>query len=80
MLAHLYARLVSVKRTTLLLDTDLMAEAAAVLGTTRPTDTVRASLQQAVRRAHLRRLTEWVLPDTALEVLEEQRARRRFDD
>lgn len=80
MLAHLYARSVSIKRTTLLLDTDLMAKAAAVLGTTRPTETVRASLEQAVRRAHIRRLTEWVLPDSAVEVLEEQRAHRRFDD
>lgn len=71
---------VSIKRTTLLLDADLMAEAASVLGTTKATETVRVSLEQAVRRAHLRRLTEWVLPDSAVEVLEEQRAHRRFDD
>jgi len=72
-------RNVPTKRTTLLLDTRLMAEAAAALGTTKPTDTVRASLQQAVRRAHMRNLIAWELPDSAGELLEEQRGHRRVD-
>ncbi len=65
------------KRTTVLLDTDLMASAAATLGTERATDTVRASLEQTVRQAHVRRLLAWELPETADEELAEQRAPRR---
>lgn len=68
------------KRTSLLLDTDLMIEAAAVLGTERPTDTVRAALAQAVRRAHLASLAAWELPDGADARLAEQRAPRRHED
>lgn len=52
-----------VERARLRLESNLVAKAAAVLGTTTPTETVRASLEQSVRRAHLRRLAEWKLPD-----------------
>lgn len=55
-----------------------MAEAADVLGTQRATDTVRAALQQAVRRARLESLITWEFPDDADEVLRAQRAARRF--
>lgn len=68
------------KRTTLMLDTDLVAEAAGVLGTERATDTVRAALQQAVRRAHMRNLVAWELPETADRELAEQRTERRHGD
>lgn len=67
------------KRTTVLLDTDLMADAAHALGTQRASDTVRASLEHTVRQAHVRSLLAWELPETADEELAEQRApRRRF--
>jgi Arc/MetJ family transcription regulator len=65
------------KRTSLLLDPDLVAAAADVLGTRRTTDTVRAALEQAVRRAHLDRLVAWELPDSATAELERRRAPRR---
>ncbi len=67
------------KRTSLLLDPDLVARAAETLGTERTTDTVRASLEQTVRRAHVRNLLAWELPDTADETLAEQRAPREFE-
>ena len=66
-----------IKRTTLLLDTDLMEQAAKALGTSKPTETVRASLRQAARRGHLRNLVAWELPDSASEELARQRAPRR---
>ena len=65
------------KRTTLLLDTELVAKAAEVLGTSKPTDTVRASLGQTVRQARLQNLVSWELPDTAYEELKQQREHRR---
>lgn len=64
------------KRTTLLLDTELLARAARELGTQRPTDTVRAALERAARREHVRNLLGWELPDDAGEALATQRAPR----
>ena len=64
------------KRTTLLLDTDLMARAAEVLGTTRATDTVRAALEGTVRSEHVRSLVAWELPDGAGDELARQREPR----
>lgn len=64
------------KRTTLLLDVDLLARAAEQLGTERPTDTVRAALAKAARREHVRNLVEWELPDEAERILAEQRTSR----
>jgi len=61
----------------MLLDSKLVAEAAEVLGTSKPTDTVRASLSQTVRQARLQNLVSWELPDTAYEELERQRESRR---
>lgn len=66
------------KRTSLLLDTDLVDEAAAVLGTAKTTDTVRAALDRAVRQAHIENLIAWELPDSALDDLERQRRSREF--
>jgi Arc/MetJ family transcription regulator len=71
---------VATKRTTMLLDTELMDEAAEILGTEKATDTVRASLMQTVRREHLRNLAAWEMPDTAEAELARQREWRAFDD
>lgn len=64
------------KRTSVLLDPDLMQQAATVLGTVRATDTIRAALERTVREAHLRNLVEWELPDSAAEELDARRRAR----
>lgn len=66
----------AMKRTTVLLDTELLADAAAILGTERATDTVRASLEKTVRLHHLRNLAAWDLPESADEELAVQRSPR----
>jgi len=71
---------VTTKRTTMLLDTELVERAAKALGTTRPTDTVRASLKQSVRRAHVANLVSWELPDDAADEFEQQREPRRAEE
>jgi hypothetical protein len=48
-----------VKHTSLYLEVELLAEAGEILGTTGPTGTVRAALEDVVRRARLQSLTEW---------------------
>ncbi len=68
----------NVKRTSLLLDRDLVGRAAAVLGTEKTTDTVRASLERTVREAHVANLIAWELPDSAHETLARQRRERDF--
>jgi len=65
-------------RTSLLLDPELVAQAAEVLGTTSKTDTVRAALERAVRREHIRSLVEWELPDSAPDELAARRRTRDF--
>jgi hypothetical protein len=47
------------KHTSLYLDADLLHEAESILGTSGPTGTVKAALEDVVRRAQLKRLTEW---------------------
>ena len=47
-----------VKRTSLNLDLDLVAQAREVLGTNGTTDTVHCALEEVVRREKLRRLAE----------------------
>ena len=47
------------KHTSLYLDEALLREAEEVLGTVGPTGTVRAALEDVVRRARLRNLTTW---------------------
>jgi Arc/MetJ family transcription regulator len=51
------------KRTSLIVEPALLAEAAEVLGTNGPTATVREALRQAVRQEHLERLAGWELPE-----------------
>ena len=48
-----------VKRTSLNLDLDLVAQAREELGTKTATDTVHAALEEVARRAALRQLAEW---------------------
>jgi Arc/MetJ family transcription regulator len=47
------------KHTSLYLDEALLDEAGRVLGTSGPTGTVRAALEDVVRRARLKHLAEW---------------------
>lgn len=56
------------KHTSLYLDEDLLHEAEVVLGTAGPTGTVRAALEDVVRRARLKNLTEWDVELTADEL------------
>jgi hypothetical protein len=67
------------KRTSLILDTSLMEEAARILGTRGPTATVRKSLEEVVRREKLKRVSEIEFPEDALERLWEMRRPRTFD-
>ena len=64
------------KRTSLILDTALLAAAQDVLGTRGPTATVREALSRAVRQNHLERLAQWELPEDFPERLEEIRSER----
>ena len=63
------------KHTSLYLDEDLLREAEGVLGTAGPTGTVRAALEDVVRRARLKSLTAWEVELTP-EDLDAQRGRR----
>jgi hypothetical protein len=47
------------KHTSLYLDQDLLDEARSILGTAGPTGTVRAALEDVVRRARLKNLARW---------------------
>ncbi|MBA3432890.1 MAG: type II toxin-antitoxin system VapB family antitoxin [Actinobacteria bacterium] len=47
------------KHTSLYIDEDLLTEAARALGTKGPTSTVRAALENAVRRRRLESLASW---------------------
>ena len=47
------------KHTSLYLDEDLLHEAGEILGTSGPTGTVKAALENVVRRARLMNLTTW---------------------
>jgi Arc/MetJ family transcription regulator len=65
-----------VRRTTINLDMDLVAEAREILKTKNTTDTVHAALDEVVRREDLQRLTEWELEDLTLEGIKEMRRSR----
>lgn len=69
----------AIKRTSLNLDLDLVADARGVLGTSGTTDTVHEALREVVRRERLRRLAEWTFDDLTPEVLEELRRPRVFE-
>ena len=62
-----------IKRTSLNLRLDLVAQARAELGTNGTTDTVNRALEEVVRQAALRRLADWTFEDLNPEVLEELR-------
>jgi Arc/MetJ family transcription regulator len=65
----------AVRRTTMNIDTELVAQAREVLETGNTTDTVHRALREVVRRDRLRRLAErkW---DLTLEELKEMRRSR----
>ncbi|MBA2462676.1 MAG: type II toxin-antitoxin system VapB family antitoxin [Actinobacteria bacterium] len=67
-----------VKRTSLNLDLDLVAEAREVLGSNGTTDTVHRALEEVVRREKLRRLAERTFDDLTPEALERLRATRTW--
>jgi Arc/MetJ family transcription regulator len=48
-----------IKRTSLNLRLDLVAQAREILGTTGTTETVNGALEEIVRREKLRRLSAW---------------------
>jgi Arc/MetJ family transcription regulator len=61
-----------IKRTSLNLNLDLVAQARDVLETRTATETIHRALEEVVRREALRRLAEW-RPDMTLEDLERLR-------
>lgn len=65
-----------VRRTTINLDSELVAEARDVLKTKNTTDTVHDALRDVIVREDLRRLAEWDLGDKTLEDLKELRRSR----
>ncbi len=69
----------AVKRTSLNLDMDLVAEAKKELGTERTTDTVHAALREAVNLAKRRALARHDFPGLTPESIEEMRRPRTFD-
>ncbi len=62
-----------VKRTSLNLRLDLVAQAREELGTIGTTDTVNRALEEVVRQAAFRRLADWTFEDLTPEALEELR-------
>ena len=67
-----------IRRTNINLDTELVDEAAAVLGTQRTTDTVHAALQAVIDRAARERLAQRDFADLTPEVLEQLRRSRQL--
>ncbi len=67
------------KHTSLYLEECLLAEAGATLGTTGPTATVRAALEDVVRRRKLRELAAWDLDGLTPERLTDLRQIRTLD-
>ena len=66
-----------IRRTSMLLDTELIADAARSLGTSGTSATVREALRRSVRQAKLQALAAWELPAEAPDLLAEQRKPRR---
>jgi len=69
-----------IKRTSLNLNLDLVAQAREVLHTKGTTDTVHRALEEVIRRKALARLAEWDLGGLTLEDLERMRRARTFFD
>jgi Arc/MetJ family transcription regulator len=66
-----------IRRTNINLDTELVDAAAAVLGTTRITDTVHAALRAVIDRAARERLATRDFDDLTPDVLEQLRRSRQ---
>lgn len=64
------------KHTTIDLDLELVRDAAAVLGTTRTTDTVHAALAEVVARQRRAALARMDLPDLTPDAVEAMRTAR----
>lgn len=67
-----------IRRTSLNLDIDLVAEARGILETKGTTDTIHRALADVVRRERLRRLAEERFEDLTPEALERLRATRTW--
>ena len=65
-----------IKRTSLNLDLDLVAQARDVLDARTTTETIHRALEEVVRREALKRLTEWDLGGMTLDDLERLRQPR----
>jgi Arc/MetJ family transcription regulator len=65
-----------VRRTTINLDSELVAQAREVLHTRNTTDTVHDALRDVIRRERLKRLGEWDLEGLTLESIKEMRRSR----
>jgi hypothetical protein len=59
-----------IKRTSLNLRLDLVAQAREALGTNGTTDTVNRALEEVIRRDNLERLTEWTFEHLTEEEIE----------
>ncbi len=62
-----------IKRTSLNLRLDLVAQARKELGTNGTTDTVNRALEEIVRQAAFRRLADWTFEDVTPVTLDELR-------
>ena len=67
---------VMVKRTSLNLELELVAQAREVLGTNGTTDTIHRALEDVVRRERLQALAERTFEDLTPEALDELRRTR----
>lgn len=67
-----------IKRTSLNLDLDLVAQAREILGSNGTTETVHRALQDVVRQEKLRRLTEYDFSELTPDVLDRLRATRTW--
>lgn len=65
-----------IKRTSLNLDLDLVAQARDVLDTRTTTETIHRALDEVIRREGLKRLAQWDLGGMTLEDLERMRQPR----
>jgi Arc/MetJ family transcription regulator len=69
-----------VRRTTINLNLDLVAEAQRVLGEKTATGAIHKALRNEVRRAELAGIADWDLSDLSLEKIKEMRAPRTDAD
>jgi Arc/MetJ family transcription regulator len=67
-----------IKRTSLNLDVELVAEAREILRSNGTTDTIHRALEEVVRQERLRRLTEYDYSELTPEVLDRLRATRTW--